>query len=561
MILECIANSRACLLAIVLLILATVSSSAQPQLILPVSSSAQPQLTLSDTISFRSSKVGETSNRFGIGNWAIAAINHLEGKSIIYAPVGEFREKTLRREFYEYAVRHLNLDGSVTQGPSISRQFKDGHSHFDGARDWIAWTALEAPLGSEGFPQLITEVFDDSGISIARKEVLSYQSDLVELYDIKTATSRYGSYVVVAALTSRREDRLAPREEAGANLTVACIDADGEFVYRHQYDLPDLRARYTLEDVRIDGSQEAVVLLKRSPWRAMPATFEDPQIDLYEFLRVDAETKKFAPVEVLPKGYQPRGVFVLDQDPYPAGFAIAFASDLFESIVGFQLIHAGEPDPIQILLTRSIVDSLPEFAIESIKGAPKYINGQYAPTELQYSPDGRLFALYADMYRPLAFQDPAILQWRREPDSLSDGIVLVEIDFSEKSSQQRSYFLSLRQRAEDGFHDYDGACLVPVNGAFGILFNEDPNNLIERKRKRRPFTRFSFAKPFLAYLENDKLVREELDYITPYRFGVLAIPSAESQTNGKQIEFSAIEQSFWYSSQFFFWPNEFTTGK
>lgn len=533
-------------------------------------SSAQITLHLSDTVSFNSSEVGETTNRFGIGNRAIALMNHYEGKTLIYSPTNEFRDPTLRREFYEYSVRHLNLSGSISQGPIISRQFANSNVHFSGTRNWIGWTALESPLGSEAFPQLITEVYDEVGTSIARIEIASYQTELVDLLGTATATSRYGSYMAVAALSSRRKDRIGIREEAGANLTVASISAEGELVFRHTYELPDLRSRYALKGIQMDESGEAVLLLARTPWRALPATFEDPLIDNLEYLLVNTDTKQFDPIDVLPKGYQPRGIFSLDEEPYPAGWAFAFASNLFESPIGFQLIQATKPEPIQILLKPELVANLPEVAIEASKAGPKYINSQYAPTELRFSNDGRLFALFTDIYRPLPIQDAEILQWRRETDGLKDGIVLAEIDFAGStasrndlglktglSPKQTGYFLSIRQRVEDGLTSFFGSCLVPVNGGYGILYNEDPENLEPGKRKRRPFTRLSFAKPFLAYLKDGELVREEIDYQTPYRFGVLAIPKRSAIPSGKLLPFTAVEEGFQYSQQYFFWPNEF----
>ncbi len=535
---------------------------------------AQVTITISDTISFNSSRVGETANRFGIGTRVISSLHHYEGKTLIQQPMGEFREQTLRREMIELSQRHIALDGSVSQGASFSRQFAARPESFSGTRNWIGWTALEAPLGSTDFPALITEIFDDTGASIARHEIFTYQKDLVDLLSMRTSTSRYGSYMAVAVLSSRRNDRIGVREEAGANLTVACISAEGELIFQHTYELPDLRSRFALRGIKMDESGEAVVLLARTPWRSLPPTYEDPLIDNLEFLLVDAETKKFEPIDVLPKGYQPRGIFHLDQEPYPAGFAFGFANDLVESPLGFQLVQAGNPEPIQILFTPELVANLPGVAIESSKAGPKYINGQYAPTEVRFSPDGRLFALFTDVYRPIAVQDGGILQWRREGDGLKDGIVLVEIDFASAlveegnsrqksglSSKQKGYFLSIRQRVESGLTSYFGSCLVPVNGGFGILYNEDPENLAPGKRKRRPFTRMSFAKPFLAYLKGDSLVREEIDYQTPYRFGVLARPVRFAIPGGKFIPFSAVEEGFRSSQQYFFWSDEFTVGE
>jgi len=524
---------------------------------LAISANAQVSITLSDTVSFNSARVGETTNRFGIGNRVLATIEHYEGKTFIQRPVGEFRQKELRREFYEYTLRYLDVTGSVSRGPSISRQFVNGHQRFTGTRNWTGWTALEAPLGSTAFPQLITEMFDLDGTRIARHEVASFQTDLVELLGTSTATSRYGSFMAVAALSSRRKDRIGVREEAGAVLTVACYSAEGEVVFNHTHELPDLRSRYTLDNIQIDESGDAVVLLARTPWRALPPTVEDPLIDNLEFVLINEATTSFEPIDVLTRGYQPRGVFTLDQEPYPAGFAVAFANDLVESVVGFQLIHAGNPEPILVNLTRELVNNLPDVAVEPNKAGPKYINGQYAPTELQYSPDGRLFALFTDVFRPLPILDAGILQWRRETDGLKDGIVLAEIDFSELAPKQKGYFLSIRQRVEQGLEAYFGSCLVPVNGGFGILYNEDPENLAPGKRRRRPFTRLSFAKPFVAYINKDQLIREEIDYSTPYRFGVLAKPARFATPSGKLVAFTAIEEGFQFSQQYFFWPNEF----
>lgn len=518
---------------------------------------AQMPIQLSDTISFNSSEVGQTSNRFGVGNSLLATIAHTEGLSLVYVPVGMFREQSLQLVVNEKSVRHIGLDGSVTQGPRLKRLFLDSYSHFDGSRDWTAWTAKEAPLGSEAFPAIVTEVYNNEGNSVARQEIVSYQEELVDLLDIKTATSRYGNYVVVAVLTTRRKDRLSPREEAGANLTVACISASGELLFRHQHDLPDLRARYTLKDVRLDETLEAIVLLARTPWRALIPTFEDPLIDIYEFQLVNADTDRFEPIEVLTKGFQPRGVFVVDQEPYAAGYVIPFASDLVEPVLGYKLLHAGKSAPIQVLLTPDLVENLPEFAVEASKSKPKFISGQYAPIEARYSLDGRLFVLYSDIYKPLPIQDLEILQWRRTPDGLTDGSVLAEIDFSGLSSKQTAYFLTLRQTERAGFGPFLGSTLVPVNGGYGILFNEDPDNLGPGTRRRRPVTQLSFATPFLAYVKDGQLARTAVTYESPYRFGVLASTQKRTLPNGKFVSFSALEDGFRYSTQYYFWPNEF----
>ena len=123
-----------------------------PLLSLAINIEAQVSLVLSDTVSFNSAAVGESTNRFGIGNRVIETIEHYEGKTLIYSPTGEFRKAGLRREFYELSLRHINLSGSVTQGPTISRQFANNNIHFTGTRNWTGWTALESPLGSEAFP-------------------------------------------------------------------------------------------------------------------------------------------------------------------------------------------------------------------------------------------------------------------------------------------------------------------------------------------------------------------------------------------------------------------------
>ena len=518
---------------------------------------AQVSITLSDTVSFNSSRVGESANRFGIGNRVISTIQHYEGKTLIQQPIGEFRDRALRREMIELSQRHIALDGSVTQGANISRQFSDANEHFNGTREWIGWTAIESPLGSGDIPKLITEIFDDTGTSIAKHEIFSYQREIVELFSTRTATSRYGSYMAVAVLSSRRKDRIGVREEAGANLTVACISAEGELVFRHTYELPDLRSKYGLNNVKIDESGEAIVLLTRTPWRIRPLSFEEPPIDIVEFLLVNEDTKGLNPIDVLPKGYQPRGIFPLDQEPYPAGFAIAFANNLVEPPIGFQLIQAGNINPIQILLKPNLVANLPSAAIEASKSGPRYINGQYAPTEVRLSPDGRLFVLFTDIFSPLPTQDATIFQWRRVIDGLKDGVVLAEIDFSELSPKQSAHFLSIRQRSQQGFGPFLGSCLVPINGGYGVLYNEDPENLGPGKRKRRPFTRMSFAKPFLAYLKAGTFVREEIEYYSPHRFGVLAIPSGKAIPGGKLIAFSAVELGFQFSQQYFFWSDEF----
>lgn len=533
-----------CLLAAVLVLCSTAAT-------------AQLHIQLSDTISFNSSEVGQTTNRFGVGNQLLSTISHTEGLSLVYIPTGLFRQESLSLVENEKSVRHIGLDGKATQGPRLKRLFLDSYSHFDGSRDWIAWTAKEAPLGSEAFPSIVTEVFDAQGNSIARQEIVSYQEDIVDLIEIKTATSRYGNYVVVAVLTSRRKDRLSPREEAGANLTVACIGADGELLYRHQHDLPDLRARYALNSIRIDETLDAIVLLARTPWRALVPTFEDPLIDILEFQLVNAKTQRFEPIEVLPKGYQPRNVFALDQEPYPAGYVIAFASDLVEPVLGFQLLHAGKSTPVQVLLKPELVETLPEFAVEASKSTPKFISGQYAPVEARYSLDGRLFVLYSDIYKPLAIQDLELLQWRRVEDGLTDGSVLAELDFAGLSPKQTSYFLSIRQAQRPEFRSFHGATLVPVNGGYGILYNEDPENLGPGNRRRRPITQLSFATPFLAYVDQGQFIRKEIEYESPYRFGVLASTNKLTLPNGKFVSFSALEDGFRYSTQFYFWPNEF----
>jgi hypothetical protein len=213
-------------------------------------------------------------------------------------------------------------------------------------------------------------------------------------------------------------------------------------------------------------------------------------------------------------------------------------------------------------LTRELLSNLPEVAVEPNKVRNTEINVEYALIECRYSLDGKLWALFADRFQPLPIQDAEILQWRRQPDGMQDGMILASLDISDQgnTSEQAAYFIPARQRTESDCRSCFGAVLVPVNNGYGVLYNEDPESLLPSKKRRQPFTRYSFAWPTLAYVQDGELRRKTLDIERPYPFGVLFDTRSQVVTPfGHFVNFRTLELGFSASKYFHFWPNYFET--
>lgn len=508
-------------------------------------------ITLGDTVLF-------STERFVTGAYreVIADYPHTDGRALVYTDGGEFLNDDLRRQAARVHLRHLGPRGEVWPGPTLLRPGRGleeapfAAQGFAGGPDYTLWWVRETVPAADNFARVQTAVYDGFGEQVALRTTAEWERSQVEHLGTLARSSRYGMYAAVAVLTTRRRDRLGAQREAGAVLAVDLLGADGALAHALTAELPDLRSPYTLEGLVVDDAGAAMVVLSVQRWRTRVVTWDDPLVRDYVTVTVRPGEERFTEVPLLPGGRQLRSLQLVDQEPLAPGFVAAYAPDLARPVEGVTLATTAAPAPRQVTLGGDALARLPEAAVSPPLG--RKLSPEYELEQVRVGADGRLYALFVDVYAPHSAEAPELFQRVRRRDGIREGLVLVALGVTDADDGQTARYQRLRQNTPS---DRRGVALVPDDrGGYGLLYNEEVANLgPQRKRRGRP-TALDFSVPVLGVpVPGGDFEVAPLPYRTPFRFPSFVFPGETIVTpGGIGVGFSPIEDGFREALQYGF---------